>query len=220
MSLKVGTSVISPEARRFKVHAVGGCDSQGRPVIVLQRLDRRAREQKTVYRPLSEVEGWMEAILASAQAPTRADGSVLMTINCGFNRKSERGIEHKNVTGIKISGLCWETDCELIRQELMKHRPEGDGWAISGYALVGVHNAPRLKIPFMGLLPPEKTEAVMRGERVQITAEESGLFRAQMDLIHERERDRHRKALRQIREYARGTDAFLYKLADDALEGA
>ncbi len=60
----------------------------------------------------------------------------------------------------------------------------------------------------------------MRGERVEITAEESGLFRAQMNLIQERERDRHRKALRQIREYARGTDTFLYKLADDALEGA
>ena len=78
----------------------------------------------------------------------------------------------------------------------------------------------RRDLPFLGLLSPEKTEAIMRGERVQITAEESGMFRAQMNLIHEREKDRHEKALREIREYAKGTDAFLFKLADDALEGA
>ena len=78
----------------------------------------------------------------------------------------------------------------------------------------------RRDLPFLGLLSPEKTEAIMRGERVQITAEESGMFRAQMELLHDRERDRYQKALRQIREYAKGTDALLFKLADDALEGA
>ncbi len=85
---------------------------------------------------------------------------------------------------------------------------------------VRVERTVRRNLPFLGLLSPEKTEAIMRGERVQITAEESGMFRAQMELLHDRERDRYQKALRQIREYAKGTDALLFKLADDALEGA
>lgn len=56
----------------------------------------------------------------------------------------------------------------------------------------------RRDLPFLGLLSPEKTEAIMRGERVEITAEESGMFRAQMNLIQERQRERFRKALEDI----------------------
>jgi hypothetical protein len=61
-----------------------------------------------------------------------------------------------------------------------------------------VERGVRRDLPFLGLLSPEKTEAIMRGERVQITAEEAGVFRAQMNLIHDRERDRFRKALEDI----------------------
>ncbi|WP_257311159.1 hypothetical protein [Geothrix fuzhouensis] len=74
MSLKVGTSLVSPEGRRFKVHAVGGCDNQGRPVISLQRLDRKPRELKVIYRPLAEVEAWVGAVLAQLHGPVRQQG--------------------------------------------------------------------------------------------------------------------------------------------------
>lgn len=45
-----------------------------------------------------------------------------------------------------------------------------------------------MSLPFGGLLPPEKTAAIQRGERVEITGAESAAFTAQMDLLHERER--------------------------------
>lgn len=61
-----------------------------------------------------------------------------------------------------------------------------------------VEQGVRRDLPFLGLLSPEKTEAIMRGEQVQITAEEAGVFRDQMNLIHDRERDRFRKALEEI----------------------
>ena len=53
-------------------------------------------------------------------------------------------------------------------------------------------------LPFLGLLSPEKTEAIMRGERVEITAEESGMFRAQMDLMHAERWECARKSLREV----------------------
>jgi hypothetical protein len=59
MSLKTGTTLVSPDGRRFRVHAVGGCNSQGEATVSLHRMDRRPREQKTVYRSTKEVEGWM-----------------------------------------------------------------------------------------------------------------------------------------------------------------
>lgn len=61
-----------------------------------------------------------------------------MKINCGFCRKREngKGYEHKNVTGIEVAGLDFRADGQAIREELMRHKPEGEGWSITGYALV------------------------------------------------------------------------------------
>lgn len=53
-----GTYVTNPEGRRFKIHLTGGIDHQGHAVVGLLRVDRRAREQRIVWRPASEVEGW------------------------------------------------------------------------------------------------------------------------------------------------------------------
>lgn len=61
-----------------------------------------------------------------------------MRINCGFNRRlpGRKGIEHRNVTGIEIDDLTWEDDHQTIRERLLEHRPEGEGWQITGYSLV------------------------------------------------------------------------------------
>ena len=63
-----------------------------------------------------------------------------MKINCGFcrKRKSMKGYEHKNVAGIEVSGLDFKADGQAIREELMKHKPAGEGWNIIGYALACV----------------------------------------------------------------------------------
>ena len=62
-----------------------------------------------------------------------------MIINCGFCRSAKgtrrRRYEHRNVRGIKVDGIAWE-DGPAIRAALMTHRPHGDGWEITGYALV------------------------------------------------------------------------------------
>ena len=62
----------------------------------------------------------------------------------------------------------------------------------------------RRDLPFLGMLSPEKTEAIIRGERVEITAEESGMFRAQMKLKHDGERERFRRALERLTARAEG----------------
>ena len=68
----------------------------------------------------------------------------MITINCGFSRtvrephKAKR-IQCQNVTGIKLN-LSWDSDHEAIRKELMKHKPEGEGWGISGYTCVETCN--------------------------------------------------------------------------------
>lgn len=71
MSLRLGATVITPEGRRFKVKSTGGCDSQGRPVVGLLRLDRQPRELKVIYRPLAEVDGWAGAVLAELEKARR-----------------------------------------------------------------------------------------------------------------------------------------------------
>lgn len=62
-----------------------------------------------------------------------------MKINCGFSRKikgSKFAREHKNITDIEIKGLTWEDEQNLIREILIKHKPKGSGWWITGYALI------------------------------------------------------------------------------------
>ncbi len=53
-----GTYVISPDGRRFQLLPGEGLDNQGRPVVALQRVDRKFREQKLTWRQASEVEKW------------------------------------------------------------------------------------------------------------------------------------------------------------------
>jgi hypothetical protein len=87
-----------------------------------------------------------------------------------------------------------------------------------------VERGVRRDLPFLGLLSPEKTEAIMRGERVQITAEEAGVFRAQMNLIHDRERDLMRWGLQWMLNNLHGIDHEWAKeacnIARQALGGA
>jgi hypothetical protein len=75
MAVRLGQRVISPDGRRFKVQALGGCDSQSRPVAGLQRLDRRDREQKVIWRPEAEVDGWAGAVLAALEKARPNDPS-------------------------------------------------------------------------------------------------------------------------------------------------
>lgn len=59
MSVIVGIQVRDEEGRLFRVDAVGVADHlfpSGRALCT--RLDRRAREQKAVFRDLAVVEGW------------------------------------------------------------------------------------------------------------------------------------------------------------------
>jgi len=76
----------------------------------------------------------------------------MITVNCGFSRKVRRPhkrtiIEHKNVTGIKLP-LEWDCgDHSAIRRALMIHAPAGDGWGISGYALVTPEDKPVRSFP-------------------------------------------------------------------------
>lgn len=65
MSLRIGQSLVSPEGRRFRVLDTHGYDNASRPVIRLQRLDRRPREQANIWRTEAEVEGWAGAILGA-----------------------------------------------------------------------------------------------------------------------------------------------------------
>jgi 5S rRNA maturation endonuclease (ribonuclease M5) len=61
-----------------------------------------------------------------------------VTINCGFNRViREKGkrkrVEHKNVAGIVLDDLTPDSPGQEVRQQLMRHAPEGEGWMITGY---------------------------------------------------------------------------------------
>ena len=49
-----------------------------------------------------------------------------------------------------------------------------------------------------GALSPEKAAAHRRGERIEVTAEESGRFVAQANLAHQREWDRMKREIRQL----------------------
>jgi hypothetical protein len=61
-----------------------------------------------------------------------------MKVNAGYNRKRERGYEHKNVQGIKVEeGLT----AKQTATELMKHKPDGEGWRLTGWAEVNNDNA-------------------------------------------------------------------------------
>ena len=62
----------------------------------------------------------------------------MITVNCGWVRKAGRKWEHKNTVGIRIDlpKEVWEGDHATIREAIYKHRPEGDGWSLTGYALV------------------------------------------------------------------------------------
>jgi hypothetical protein len=75
--------------------------------------------------------------------------------------------------------------------------------AESGNGGVRVDAPVRRGLPFLGLLSCQKTEAIMRGERVEITAEESGMFRAQMDLMHAQRWDCARQILEEVAEQDR-----------------
>jgi hypothetical protein len=68
MSPRIGQTLVSPEGRQFKVLDLRGYDNGGQPVIRLQRLDRRAREQACIWRPEAEVESWASRVLAKLQA--------------------------------------------------------------------------------------------------------------------------------------------------------
>ena len=62
----------------------------------------------------------------------------MITVNCGWIRKVGRKWERKNTVGIKIDlpKEVWEGDQAAIREELYNHRPDGEGWTLSGYALI------------------------------------------------------------------------------------
>lgn len=56
-----------------------------------------------------------------------------------------------------------------------------------------------------GVLPKNKIEAFLRGERIEVTADEVGRFRAQADLAHNREFDRMK---REIKQYQRALKTY------------
>lgn len=143
MSLKTGQALVSPEGRRFKVQSIGGCDNQSRPVVGLQRLDRRGREQKVIWRTAVEVDGWAGAVLGALREGNMSDE------------------------------------------------------------------------PFLGVLPSSKADAIKRGERVEITAEEASAFRAQMNLRHERERD---QLMREVRAWRERFPGLYYRSMDDCID--
>lgn len=59
-----GTPLASPDGRRFKVHVdSGGRDQKGKPVVVLERQDRRPGEQRLIWRSKAEVETWPKGAL-------------------------------------------------------------------------------------------------------------------------------------------------------------
>ena len=71
-----------------------------------------------------------------------------LVVNAGFSRRVRKGtgrvgrvcIESKNVIGITIHGVPWDTDHQpTIRGEVMKRKPKGDGWVLNGYALIGCY---------------------------------------------------------------------------------
>lgn len=67
MSPRIGQTLVSPEGRRFRVLNMHGYDNASRPVIRLQRLDRRPREQARIWKTEAEVESWAGMVLASLQ---------------------------------------------------------------------------------------------------------------------------------------------------------
>jgi len=68
-----------------------------------------------------------------------------MKINCGWSRK--KGSPNvKNTMGIFIDlpDSAWgTTDHAVIREALNAHKPEGDGWGLMGYCLVGSEKKPK-----------------------------------------------------------------------------
>ena len=59
-----------------------------------------------------------------------------MTVNCGFHRVipgQRRRLEHRNVTGISLSD---DLSFPEIKAQLMTNAPEGEGWRLTGYAVV------------------------------------------------------------------------------------
>lgn len=52
----------------------------------------------------------------------------------------------------------------------------------------------------LGALGPEKAAAHRRGERIDITAEEAGIFKHQANLLHEREFDQMKREIAAWRE--------------------
>lgn len=61
-----------------------------------------------------------------------------MKINCGFARRkeNERKYEFRNVVNIEINMPYTKDNGPEIRKELMKYKPDGDGWCITGYAII------------------------------------------------------------------------------------
>ena len=60
----------------------------------------------------------------------------ILTLNCRFARRFNRKFEYRTVANVKIFGLDWCNDGTRIREILNQFKPVGEGWAISGYALI------------------------------------------------------------------------------------
>lgn len=56
--MKPGTTLESPDGRRFVLGVQKGVNQQGEPLTTLQRADRKKGEAMSLWRRVSEVETW------------------------------------------------------------------------------------------------------------------------------------------------------------------
>lgn len=125
MSPRIGQTLVSPEGRRFRVAAWGGFNSRSQSILRLQRLDRRPREQASVWRTEAEVEDWASRILEDLHAGgAQHERPVRLTTHNGST--VEISGKHKGIFKI---GFDWcEEDRACIDCEVDIDASRDTGW--------------------------------------------------------------------------------------------